>query len=373
MTVERETAGFALPFAAGVLLAIYSDFSISHISTAVPSCSCILLGTAMAMLMHPHRQRVGRGWRQALICLAALTCGALCGITSQHLVPSGAGLLDRLAEWAQRWGLEMQKAIDRIPFEDSRCNAVAKALITGERHDIPRSVIDAFRESGASHILALSGLHLGIVYGIIKSSLSIFGNHHRLWIPRSTAIILICGAYTLATGAGASITRAFLFIVLGEAARLNHRHHSTGQLLLASLIIQLAISPSSAADAGFQLSYAAMGGIAFILPWLKSFWKGNIYDDSGFTRLIRRIWDTCAMSISCQITTGPLAYFYFGTMPRYFLLTNLIALPLTGLLVPVILLTLCLDCAGTCPPMLITVCEKLIWALIRSLEIIAGM
>ena len=373
MKVERETAGFALPFTAGVLLAAYSGLSILSSYLHAPAAAILVTAGASGLLMNPARRQMGRHWQWLLVGIAALGAGMICGFTSTLTAYGNYGIFSQLAAHAEGWGLRMQEAIDAIPFSDPRCNAVAKALVTGERSDIPADVITAFRDSGASHILALSGLHLGIIYGIIKHSLSISGNYRQTWIPRSAITILACGSYTLATGAGASIVRAFLFIMLAEAARLSHRNHSTGQLLFAALTIQLTISPLSIRSAGFQLSYAAMAGIAFILPRLQSFWPGSIFDDRPFTRAIRRIWNICAMSISCQMTTAPIAYIRFGTLPGHFLLTNLLALPLTALIIPAVLVTMILETADICPGFVISTCEILISALISALEIIATM
>ena len=371
MKVERETAGIALPFTAGVLLAVYSGYCVQTSRFPAPTLAFITAALSIVCLLHPLRRRVNIHWQWMTVTLAALSAGMVCGFTSAQV--SIGAVSSEFSLWAQGWGLKMQEAIDRLPFADSRCNAVAKALVTGERSDIPREIVIAFRESGASHILALSGLHLGIIYAIINSSLSIFGNYRQLCIPRSVAIIAICGFYTIATGAGPSIVRAFLFIVLAEFGRLTHRYRSTGQLLMAALIIQLTISPMSAKSVGFQLSYAAMAGIAFILPWLKDLWPGSVYDDRPLTRFTRKIWEICAMSISCQITTGPLAWMYFGTMPKYFLLTNLLAIPLTGIIIPVIIITLILNGLGICPMFVTEAAERLISALIGVLEIIAVM
>ena len=86
---------------------------------------------------------------------------------------------------------------------------------------------------------------------------------------------------------------------------------------------------------GFQLSYAAMAGIAFIYPRLKESWPGNPMDDGRMTKAVRWVWNSAAMSISCQITTAPLVWVHFHSFPQHFLLTNLLALPLTGLIIPV--------------------------------------
>ena len=375
MRVERETAGFALPFTAGVLLAVYSGYHPGASHQAAYLAAFITVSLALILLMHPSRRKMSFVLPWLLTCLAALGTGMICGFTSVDigLGESHTGILHTIRNRAAGYGLRIQEAIDSIPFRDRSSNAIAKALITGERSDIPKDLIRAFRESGASHILALSGLHLGIIYGIVRGLLSAFGNHHRIRVLRSAMIVATCGFYTMATGAGPSIVRAFLFILLAEAATLCHRHRSTGQILMAALIIQLTFSPASAKSAGFQLSYAAMAGIAFIFPWLKSLWPGEIHDDRLSIRGMRKIWETCAMSISCQMTTAPLAWAYFGTMPKHFLLTNLLALPLTALTVPAILITLLMVSTTGCPDMMIATTETLISCLIRLLEIISEM
>ena len=155
---------------------------------------------------------------------------------------------------------------------------------------------------------------------------------------------------------------------------------------MAALLIHLVIDPQAIREVGFQLSYAAMAGIAFIYPWLSSFWperadsieegepshKGK-HSSIWRPRPLKWIWNSAAMSISCQLTTGPLAYFYFETFPMHFLLTNLIALPLTSLLIPFALLTLCLSSLGLCPDLLLRATEALVTALTSSLSIISGM
>ena len=369
MIVERETAGFALPFIAGVLLAAYSGYGLASYYLPVP----IAASLSAVLLMHPIRRRLATEWQWLLIIILAFSAGAICGLTSAYIGVCDTGSYRSLTEWAEGWGLRMQEAIDRLAFRDKNCNAVAKALITGERCDITKETVMIFRKSGASHILALSGLHLGIIYSIITRALSFIGNDRRIWIPRSVFIICVCGFYTLATGAGASIVRAYLFICLSEFGRLADRQRSTAQLFFAAIIIQSAISPSSVKTIGFQLSYAAMAGIAFILPWLKSFWPGSIHDDGAFTKVTRKIWDACAMSISCQITTAPLAYIYFGTVPSNFLLANLLALPLTGMAIPCILAALALDSFGICPVFVTEAVELLILTLVRTLEIISAI
>ena len=120
-----------------------------------------------------------------------------------------------------------------------------------------------------------------------------------------------------------------------------------------------------------------MAGIAYIFPWLKGLWaKPNDAQTAAgriMVRAMRWIWNSTTLSISCQITTGPLAYIYFGTFPAHFMLTNLLALPLTGILIPFAVLTLSLSFIGICPEFIIQTTEGICLTLIRTLEIIATM
>lgn len=374
MRVARDIAGFTLPFAVGVLLTVYAGTHFCPSSSALHII--VLFGIFLAVTALITRREFG--FRtieiQLLIAVSACLCGVLSGLTGLSL---GTNLPISSIEAAAVGSCgKMQDVIDSIPFKSDGTGALIKALLTGERSSLPREMTEAFRDSGASHILALSGLHLGIIYGILHKSLSIIGNSIPVRRLRSVLIITACGFYTITTGAGPSIVRAFLFILLGETAGLTGRGRTLSHILLSALLIQLTLSPLSARSIGFQLSYAAMAGIAFIYPWLKGFWPADeALSPVGrlFGKGMRRIWDSLALSISCQITTGPLAYMYFGTFPMHFLLTNLLALPLTGILIPAALLTMVLCGLGCCPAMLVSATEFLAQALIQSLHVIATM
>lgn len=367
MTVEREIAGFVLPFTIGIIASTALSSAFFTFSVIPAAISAILASAPVLLLIHPSHQKWNGHILNLLLLAVSVGCGlftgfnqALCPVSSTHDFSLISDLIVRLGE-------PLKSGIAKIPFEDTATNGIITALITGERAGISHETISAFRESGASHIMALSGLHLGIIYGIISRLLSFMGHSQQANRIRAFVIIASCGIYAVITGAGASITRAFLFILIGETMRLCNRYRSTAQVLMTSLFLQLLISPESIRDIGFQLSYAAIAGIAFIFPPLKSMWP------EGKGSVLKWIWTSAAMSISCQITTGPLAYFYFGTFPQHFLLTNLIAIPLTGLIIPLSLLTLVLNNVGICPEFMTGLTEKLVVLMTEAMEIIASM
>lgn len=363
MEGARDCVRLALPFTAGVLS--ISCFSLSFFNTHfVAGLSMVLLFFCTFHIQSRHRSDekirlygiVILGWSAGIFVkcnhsLCALTCPEVSFITSS----------------AETIGQTLQNWIDSINFNSSDTNALIKALLTGNRHDIPLSVSEAFRTSGASHILALSGLHLGIIYLIISRFLSLGGGSTKARLIQVISCILTCTIYSFATGAGPSIIRALIFVIIREIAKLLHRQPDLKDILATSLIIQLTVRPSEITSIGFQLSYAAIAGIAWIHPYLKSIWP----EDSE--PILKRLWDSASISISCQLTTGPLAWYYFGTFPQYFILTNLIALPLTSLIIPSAILTTVLSAIGICPNLLIQVTEMLVNALCNSLGIIASI
>ena len=367
MNVERDIAGFALPFVAGVLITAYAeslfcgDCSSSHFSVL------LLIFVAVFFLLRRTELYLGTYMLRVLVGIAALGCGMLSAATSMAIMDMP---MSDFSAYCRDICIGLQTRIDSIPFRSEDTSALIKALLTGERNGLSSEIKSAFRDSGASHILALSGLHLGIIYGILSKSLSVFGGSRTMRTVSPVLVISICGIYTLATGAGDSLVRALIFITLREVARLTGRYHGLGQILLASLVIQLVIDPLAIRSVSFQLSYAAMAGIAFLYPWLQGFWR---YDSGLVLKPLRWIWDTVALSIACQITTAPLAYMYFGTFPVHFMLTNLLSLPLTGLLIPSALLTVGLSVLGCCPPVLIKVTEWLVCTLIWLLDVISSM
>ena len=391
MNVERDIAGFALPFAAGVLVTAYAGAIFCGYSSYVHFIALLGIFCSAMVLLQRRIHDFHPSFIYSLIAVAALGCGALSAATAISMSDMP---LSGLEIHCRRFGLAMQRLIDTLPFDSDNTNSLTKALLTGERADLSDEIKNAFRESGASHILALSGLHLGIIYGILSKSLALLGNSKKMRILRSAMIICMCGIYTLSTGAGDSLVRALIFIMLREIAKATCRYHGLGQILLVSLIIQLVLDPLAIRSVSFQLSYAAMAGIAFIYPWLQGFWnraavfRVDTTAQSGqlsrFKWLLRPVtgmvdkvmklcWNTVALSIACQITTAPLAYMYFGTFPLYFMLTNLLTLPLTGLLIPTALTTICLHALGYCPAFLIHATEWMASTLVRILEVISTM
>ncbi|MBR4134437.1 MAG: ComEC/Rec2 family competence protein, partial [Bacteroidales bacterium] len=264
----------------------------------------------------------------------------------------------------------LRRLIAALPLEHGSTHSLVAALMTGERSGLTAEQTAAFRDSGASHILALSGLHLGVIYLIISKLLSVFGNTPAIRRMRSALIVLLAGFYTLATGAGPSIVRAFLFILIRETCSLfPERRTSPVRILMTALTLQLAFRPEVITSLGFQLSYLAMTGITILYPHLSAW-----YPDNGRAfQPVRRIWQAAALAVSCQIFTAPLAWIRFHNFPKYFILTNLLALPLTSALMAASVAAIALQGLGGCPAFLAGTVDFLAQSLLFVLDVISGM
>ena len=246
--------------------------------------------------------------------------------------------------------------------------ALVTALLTGDRSGLDRETVRAFRDAGAAHILALSGLHLGIIYGLLKRILSWAGRSRIAEIMTGVAAVGAAEFYVLMTGSSASVVRAFLFICLNEAARLcPGRRRSPLTIYATALTIQLTIDPGVITSVGFQLSYLAMLGIYILFPRLETWFPG-----SGRNPL-KRIWNSAALTISCQVFTAPLVWWQFRSFPLFFLITNLVALPLTEALIVCAAACTTATAAGLCPPPLISLVDLLAGTLTGFLEAVASI
>lgn len=371
MTAGKEIAGFALPFAAGAALAALIPSLFSSHPQASLSILLAIISACLLFLTKSLKTVQQNDILWISIIVSALCCGAICSIASNWLPASLSPDSIPLLNHASASGERLREHISSLPFKHNQTSALINSLITGDRSGLNSHTQEIFRASGASHILALSGMHLGIIYGILKFIFSPLGNSRKVKMMKSCLIMSTCFFYTIMTGAGPSIIRAFIFIAMYEIAATTGRRATTGEVLMSALIIQIMLFPEDILEVSFLLSYAAMAGIAFIFPLLNSIWP----EDAGGVvyKGLKWIWASAAMSISCQLTTGPIAYAFFGTFPKYFILTNLLAAPLTGIIIPYSLAVAGLSAIGICHDLLNTGLEFMIQTLIGILEIISSL
>ena len=367
MDLKRRTVGLTLPFIFGDASAIYcgTEFYQCNDALAFAGVAVFVILSFLCFLVVRNSAKEADGTTSPLLpVICIFLCGIFCGLAASF------PLADPFPHAKDFFLSDARDALNRpireAGFRKPSSEALVHALLTGEKSLLDAGTKAAFRDSGSSHILALSGFHLGIIYLILSKAFSVVGRSRRAVTAKSVAICIVTGIYSILTGGSPSIVRAFLFILLNEISGLSLRKPSGEGLLAAALMIQLTISPRTITTVSFQLSYLAMTGIVFIFPTMKGWWPAR-------KGILKRIWETCALAISCQIFTAPAVWVCFGTFPTYFLLTNLIATPLVTMIMFLSLAVTVLSAAGTCPDILITADEKLIDALMFCLETISSL
>lgn len=208
--------------------------------------------------------------------------------------------------------------------------AILRALAIGDRSGLSRELRAAWRDSGAMHLLALSGLHVGLLYALLHRLLSLLGGSRPARLLRSVVVLGLLWTYALITGLSASIARAVLMITFYEISAYVSGSRDGLSALAGSAFLLMLFDPESPRDIGFQLSYTAVLSILLFHPRLKRLLHTR-------SRLLTRVWELLSVSLCCQATCGLLAWFYFGNFPAYFLLTTLLAIPLTTLVMYTIL------------------------------------
>ncbi|AEA42303.1 ComEC/Rec2 family competence protein [Fluviicola taffensis] len=211
-------------------------------------------------------------------------------------------------------------------------SGIGIALLVGAKTDINQEVLDSFSNTGAMHVLAVSGLHVGIILIIFQAILQLFSR----WISKKQSIILsvvLIWSFGLLSGASPSVIRAvvmFSILVLGQL--LNRKNSGLNNLIFSAILL-LMYDPYYLFDIGFQLSYVALVGIfLFQTPIYKLIYVSN--------KPLDWIWKGSAVGIAATITTTPFMLYWFHQFPNYFLLSNIVVMLLgfVVLLLPIILM-----------------------------------
>ncbi len=215
------------------------------------------------------------------------------------------------------------RIINKLRHQDFSASelAVFQALILGERREISDEMYKNYAAAGAIHILAISGLHIGILLWLLNFLFKPLENIRQGKILKTTVIILLLWCFAFITGLSPSVLRAvcmFSFIAVGM--QLN-RKTSTLNSIFVSLFFLLLINPYYIFQVGFQLSYLAVTGIVIFYPIIYKLFEIR-------QKWLDYFWKLISVSISAQIAILPLSLFYFHQFPGLFLLTNLVILPI---------------------------------------------
>ncbi len=244
---------------------------------------------------------------------------------SVMVISSGNG--NSLIAASLKLRMHFSQLLDSV-IENPKEAAIAKALLLGDKNELDDEIKNTYAASGAMHVLAVSGLHVGIIYAIIFWLFSLLPKQHqKKWLIAVISIPLLWG-YAFITGLSPSVLRAVtLFSIMAIGNSFNRKANMVN-LLAVSAFILLLYKPYLLMQVGFQLSYVAVLGIIFIYPQIRKRWlptsRGWIF-----------FWDIISISMAAQIATFPLSILYFHRFPPYFLISNLLVIPAATIIVGV--------------------------------------
>ncbi|TLP82760.1 ComEC/Rec2 family competence protein [Maribacter sp. ACAM166] len=231
---------------------------------------------------------------------------------------------------------------------------VIQALVLGQRTDISEVTYNNYKKAGAVHILAVSGLHIGVLLLLLQFLLQPLKH-----LPKGRTITLLLSVvflwgFAFLAGLSASIIRATtMFTFVAYALYLNRPSNSFNILALSVLFILLFINPNLLFQVGFQMSYAAVFAILWIFPLLQKLWFPK-------NKIVRYFWQLLCVSIAAQLGVLPISLFYFHQFPGLFFISNLVIIPALGMILSVGIVVIFLSLINWLPTQLVLFYNEII-------------
>jgi ComEC/Rec2-like protein len=268
-----------------------------------------------------------------------------------------------LIHWAKRLQNYLATSLDNYPFSNES-RGIIKALVLGVRSDIDSETYQEYIDAGAVHILAISGLHIGIITILITKIVNLFLPKRRK-IIKIAIVFSILLTYAFIAGLSASVLRAVIMFGAYSITELLGNKRARYDSLIFSIFVLLLFKPNFLFDVGFQLSYAAVLSILLFLPLYNRYF---IYKNLIFNT----ISDIIKVSIAAQIGIIPLSLFYFHQFAGLFLITNIIILPFLGIILGIGIFVVILANFQVLPLWLVKVYDFLIFSMNYVIENISS-
>lgn len=254
--------------------------------------------------------------------------------------------------------------LEKVHFNKEEMN-VALALILGQQQEISQDIIQDYQYSGATHILSVSGLHVGFIMIFINFILKPIPNTRKGSLIKLLSILISLSAFAIISGLSPSVLRSvvmFSFLAIGNHLR---RSGSIYHTLLVSILLILLFEPYFLFDVGFQLSYLALFFIVWLQPVLKKIWAPK-------NKILISVWNALTVSFAAQIGTLPLCLYYFHQFPGLFFVTNIIIIPLLSFIMIAGIIVMLIAIYSSPPVFLIQIFEKSIYLLNKTIHIVAS-
>ena len=240
---------------------------------------------------------------------------------------------------------KVQTSLEKYDFQRDEL-AVISALLLGNRQGISKELLTDYADAGAIHILAVSGLHVGILLWILSFLLKPLERYQNGTYLKAFILVLLLWMFAFVAGLSASVVRAvtmFTFVAIGETLQ---RRKIISFSLITSMLVLLIAKPLFLFDVGFQLSYLAVFSIVWLQPKIYESYTPRYFLD-------KKIWLLISVSLAAQIGILPLSIYYFQQFPGLFILSNLVIIPFLGTLLTAGILVIILSLLDFLPAVLV--------------------
>lgn len=261
--------------------------------------------------------------QSAVIILCFVVLGALLMQRAQQESPQ----VSRLERSKNYFLSQRARLLDRLSENgvDGNVYAVVAAMALGDKSQLTKELKETYAVTGAAHVLALSGLHLSIIYTLLSLLLC-----RRRWQVVSQVLIIICiWSFVFLVGMSASVVRSAVMLTAYALLSLGNRNRMSVNTLAFTAIVMLIVHPLSLFDIGFQLSFLAVLSILIWYPVFEALIPQSFLMSH---RLMRWLWSLLGVSCAAQLGTAPLIAYYFGRFSSLFLITNFVVIPFAPLI-----------------------------------------
>ncbi len=232
---------------------------------------------------------------------------------------TGQNKTNWLYAMSYQWQAYFKKQFSEY-FKDREARGVAQAIVFGYKEDLDDEWLEAFSKTGTIHVLAVSGLHVGIIYLLLSGILLMRRSNGRSLKLKSAVILLCLFAYCLLTGFAPSVSRASIMFGVVIVAKAFQRRSNIYNTLSFACFLLLVISPYNLYNVGFQFSFLAVVGIVYYTDTFRKWVPVSSYLGDKVVTLL-------SVSVAAQITTFPIGLYYFHQYPNLFMISNLIVIP----------------------------------------------
>ena len=239
---------------------------------------------------------------------------------SERLSLDGISKLDRIRVRFLLWRHQLLERYRQLGAHHDVYGVLA-AMTLGDKTALEKNVQDVYSVTGASHVLALSGLHLGILYLLLVWLMD--GKHWQRRLFTQIVLVITIWAFAFLAGLPVSLLRAAVMLTIFTVVAVGRRNHASVNVLFFTAILMLLYNPNTLYDVGFQLSFMAVFSILVLMPLFNPLLDLPLLHHQP----LRAISQCMAVSLMAQVGVAPLIAYYFGRFSTYFLLTNLLVLP----------------------------------------------